>query len=71
MNLNRFWFPRSIFRNIKDDGDLNIVLDCTIEILPDVLKQAQQVGVMTEKHNYIIASLVSHSEDHDRQLCTN
>ncbi|XP_015522024.2 glutamate receptor ionotropic, kainate 2 [Neodiprion lecontei] len=48
---------RHVLRMIKTSGDPNIVLDCSIDILAEVLKQAQQVGLMTDKHSYIIASL--------------
>ncbi|XP_046751512.1 glutamate receptor ionotropic, kainate 2-like [Diprion similis] len=48
---------REVLRQIKMSGDPNIVLDCSIEILSEVLKQAQQVGVMSDRHSYIIASL--------------
>ncbi|XP_012251025.2 glutamate receptor ionotropic, kainate 2-like isoform X2 [Athalia rosae] len=48
---------REVLRMIKASEDPNIVLDCSIDILPEVLKQAQQVGIMSNKHSYIIASL--------------
>jgi len=38
---------------------MNIVLDCTIEKLPEVLMQAQQVGLMAGHYNYMITNLVS------------
>jgi hypothetical protein len=34
------------------------VLDCTIEKLPLILMQAQQVGLMASQYNYIITNLV-------------
>ncbi|XP_046751513.1 glutamate receptor ionotropic, kainate 2-like [Diprion similis] len=48
---------RQVLKQIKKSGDLNIVLDCSIAILSEVLKQAQQVGLMSNRHSYIIASL--------------
>lgn len=37
--------------------DNNILLDCSIDILEDVLTQAQQVGIMTEQYKFIITNL--------------
>lgn len=45
-------------REIKDAEIENIVIDCSIEILAEVLKQAQQVGIMSEKNRVITTSLV-------------
>lgn len=45
-------------REIKDDEMENIIIDCSIEILAEVLKQAQQVGIMSEKNKIIVTSLV-------------
>jgi hypothetical protein len=51
---------RQVLRDMRHSGENNIILDCSIETLPEVLKQAQQVGLMTSDQNYIITSLVSH-----------
>ncbi|XP_046600915.1 glutamate receptor ionotropic, kainate 2-like [Neodiprion lecontei] len=48
---------RQVLREVKMSGDPNIVLDCSIDILSEVLKQAQQVGLISDKHSFIIASL--------------
>jgi len=50
---------RQVLRDMKMAGEHNILLDCSIQILPEVLKQAQQVGLMTDVQNYIITTLVS------------
>lgn len=34
------------------------MLDCSTERLYDVLKQAQQIGMMSDYHSYLITSLV-------------
>jgi len=39
-------------------GYRNIIIDCSYDILASVLKQAQQVGIMSERYKVIIASLV-------------
>ncbi|KAJ9588778.1 hypothetical protein L9F63_017937 [Diploptera punctata] len=54
---------RTVLRRIRNSGEKNIILDCSIELLPEVLKQAQQVGLMTPLHNYIITSLDLHTID--------
>ena len=50
---------RPILKDIKRSGETHIVLDCRTLSIPDVLKQAQQVGIMTTYHSYFITSLVS------------
>ncbi|XP_063242513.1 glutamate receptor ionotropic, kainate 2-like isoform X1 [Bacillus rossius redtenbacheri] len=52
---------RDMFYNIKKSGDLNYVVDCSPEILYDVLIQAQQIGIMSDQHNYIITTLDLHT----------
>ncbi|XP_071445424.1 glutamate receptor ionotropic, kainate 2-like [Hetaerina americana] len=54
---------RYILRKIKRSGETNIVLDCSTEILYEVLKQAQQVGLMASHHNYIITNPDLHTID--------
>jgi hypothetical protein len=39
------------------------VLDCNTERIYDVLKQAQQIGMMSDYHSYLITSLDLHSVD--------
>lgn len=48
---------------IKKTGIPNFILDCSIGVLADVLKQAQQVGLMTERYSYIITNLDLQSLD--------
>ena len=52
---------REVLRGIKRDGDTNVLLDCKTEKIDQVLKQAQQIGMMTPYNNYIITSLVSNA----------
>ncbi|XP_050533361.1 glutamate receptor ionotropic, kainate 2-like [Daktulosphaira vitifoliae] len=54
---------RSELREVKDSGETKILLDCTIDILMDVLIQAQQVGLMGSEHSYLISSLDMHVLD--------
>lgn len=48
---------RDLFWNVKKSGENNIVLDISRELMYDCMKQAQQVGLMTEKQSYLITSL--------------
>lgn len=45
-------------QEVKRSGCKNLIIDCSYDILASVLEQAQQVGVMSERHNVIVASLV-------------
>lgn len=54
---------RAILRRVQQSGEKYIVLHCSVEILPEVLKQAQQVGLMTDDHYFIITSLDLHTVD--------
>ncbi|VVC31772.1 Ionotropic glutamate receptor, L-glutamate and glycine-binding domain,Receptor, ligand binding [Cinara cedri] len=56
---------RKELREIKDSGETKILLDCSFNILSEVLYQAQQVGLMGSEHNFIIASLDMHTLDLD------
>lgn len=54
---------RQVLRHVKLSEAKNIVIDCSIELLPEVLKQAQQVGLMSDQHNLIITNLDFHTLD--------
>lgn len=51
---------RPLLKDIKKSGNTRILLDCRTELIQVVLKQAQQVGIMTAYHNYIISNLDLH-----------
>lgn len=53
-----FYFYRPLLKHIKNSGVAHIVLDCTTEKIYDVLKQSQQIGMMSDYHSYLITSLV-------------
>ncbi|XP_043524316.1 glutamate receptor ionotropic, kainate 2-like isoform X5 [Frieseomelitta varia] len=48
---------RKVMREIKDEEIENVIIDCSIDILEEVLRQAQQVGIMSEKNKIIVTSL--------------
>lgn len=52
---------RPLLKQIKASGESRIVLDCTTEKIYEVLKQAQQIGMMSDYHSYLITSLDLHT----------
>lgn len=54
---------RPVLRRVKLSDDRHIIIACSIERLPEVLKQVQQVGLMTEYHQFFIANLDAHTID--------
>ncbi|CAH1182546.1 unnamed protein product [Phyllotreta striolata] len=51
---------RPLLKQIKNSAESHIVLDCSTERIYDVLKQAQQIGMMSDYHSYLITSLDLH-----------
>ena len=56
-------YPRRILREVKQSGEIYIVLDCHVENVVGVLMEAQAVGMMTAYHNYLITNLDLHLVD--------
>lgn len=54
---------RSILRRVKLSAEECIIVECSIENLGEVLKQAQQVGLMTDHHQFILTNFDSHTID--------
>ncbi|XP_054269962.1 glutamate receptor ionotropic, kainate 2 isoform X2 [Macrosteles quadrilineatus] len=54
---------RPLLKQIKNSAESHIVLDCSTEKIYNVLKQAQQIGMMSDYHSYLITSLDLHSVD--------
>lgn len=52
---------RPLLKQIKNSAESKIVLDCSTEKIYEVLKQAQQIGMMSDYHNYLITSLDLHT----------
>ncbi|XP_039303724.1 glutamate receptor ionotropic, kainate 2 isoform X1 [Solenopsis invicta] len=48
---------RRSMQEIKTSNIENIIIDCSSEILSEVLMQAQQVGILSEKYKVIVTSL--------------
>nr|CAD7453108.1 unnamed protein product [Timema tahoe] len=54
---------KPLLKQIKNSAESHIVLDCSTDRIYDVLKQAQQIGMMSDYHSYLITSLDLHSVD--------
>lgn len=54
---------RSILRRVKLSTDTCIVIECSIDSLAEILKQAQQVGLLIDKYEFIITNLDAHTID--------
>ncbi|KAJ3640718.1 hypothetical protein Zmor_027262, partial [Zophobas morio] len=48
---------RTTLKDALRSGEKNYVIDCSIEILEEVLRQAQQVGLLTSHYNHFITNL--------------
>lgn len=46
-------------KELDGKGERQIVLDCSVETLVTILKQAQQVGLITSTYSFFVTSLVS------------
>lgn len=45
-------------QEIKASEIENIIIDCSYNILSEVLRQAQQVGILSDRYRVIVTSLV-------------
>ncbi|XP_059097644.1 glutamate receptor ionotropic, kainate 2-like isoform X2 [Tigriopus californicus] len=52
---------REILREVYASKATNIILDCERESIPEILKQAQQVGLVSEEYFYLVTSLDAHT----------
>lgn len=52
-----------MLRRVKLSAEKCIIIECSIDILGEVLKQAQQVGLMTDQHQIILTNFDSHTID--------
>ena len=49
---------RPLLKQIKEESLMRIVLDCSFEKIESILRQAAEIGMITDYHSYIINSLV-------------
>lgn len=54
---------RPTLQDVRDSDDANIILECSIESLPLILRQAMQVGILTKHYRWILTNLDTHSLD--------
>ncbi|CAG0878614.1 unnamed protein product [Darwinula stevensoni] len=54
---------RPLLKSLKKAGQTHILLDCETPKIHQVLTQAQQIGLITAYHNYIVTSLDLHTVD--------
>ena len=54
---------KKILREVKQSGEIHLVLDCDHDKIRTVMKEAQAVGMMTAYHNYLITNLDLHLVD--------
>ena len=47
-----------LLKQIKEESLMRIVLDCSFEKIESILRQAAEIGMITDYHSYIINSLV-------------
>lgn len=58
---NQNYRPQLI--RVKHSDDKNIIVSSSIDALPEILKQMQQVGLFTEEHQFIFTCLDMHTLD--------
>ncbi|XP_011502790.1 PREDICTED: glutamate receptor ionotropic, kainate 3-like [Ceratosolen solmsi marchali] len=58
---------RYVLKDIKDSGEKNIVIDCSYDILENLLYQALQVGIISDKYNLFITSLEELKSNSDQK----
>ena len=54
---------RALFKDIQQMDEKYFVLDCSADNIATVLKQAQQVGLITSSYSFFITSLDLHTID--------
>lgn len=54
---------RDVLREVFASKATNIILDCGKETIGEVLKQAQQVGMISQEYYYLLTSLDAHTVD--------
>lgn len=54
---------RPTLQEVRDSSITNIILDCSTESLPIILRQSMEVGLMTKHHRWIITNLDAHAAD--------
>jgi hypothetical protein len=50
---------RPLLKGLHKDKEMHIVLDCPVEQIYSIMKQAMDVNMLSNYHNYFITNLVS------------
>ncbi|XP_022651879.1 glutamate receptor ionotropic, kainate 2-like isoform X2 [Varroa destructor] len=61
--LDKSVSPGTLFKEVLRSKDTHIVLDVDTQLIPELLRSAKDVGLMTEYHNFVITSLDLHTLD--------
>ena len=48
-----------MLKEVKKSAETRIILDCSFDKIESVLRQADEIGMITDYHAYMITSLVS------------
>lgn len=54
---------RPILRRVKLSEERHIIAHCSVDLLPELLKQAQQVGLTSDSHYWFITTMDLHTVD--------
>lgn len=54
---------KPVLKELKKSGASYFIVDCSIDILKDVLIQIQQIGLMNEKYSFFVINLDLHTLD--------
>ncbi|CAH0555476.1 unnamed protein product [Brassicogethes aeneus] len=55
---------RPLFKEIQDSSAFRMILDCHVDKILDVLKQAKEIGMLELFHNFFLTSLDAHTLDY-------
>lgn len=50
---------RPILKEIKKRGESKIIIDCDVDLVREILRQAQSINMMTQYYHYLVTTLVS------------
>ena len=59
-------YPFQVLRDVYNSKATTIVLDCSKDIMGEVLDQAQQVGMTSAEYNYLLTGLDAHTVNLNR-----
>lgn len=54
---------RAVLRTVKLSKETRIIIECSTEKLDEILKQTQQIGLMTDQHHFILTNFDVHTID--------